>query len=415
MRHTIRSNRSDALQRRIAVRMYRAGIPIKDIVRKFKRHRSWVYKWVKYRTQHLWTRFQSGSRAPHHHPNQTPVIVERRVLRLRQQLVRHAPSRLRFAGVGVRAIQREYRKRYGPPPSLSTLQRILDRNQCIPHASRKRDVYRPHPAAEYPNATQATDIITRWIAGGAVVQTFNTVDVYSNDASSTTHASKTAAEACQHLLQTWKTLGIPDLAQFDNESAFSGGRHPRVISQVVRLCLCLGISVLFIPLGEADYNWPVEIFNELWAERCWNRHHFSRRCDVPRVQRAFLEWYRTDYIAPRQSNTPIQLQRGYRIHRLSARGTTAHLPHPLPICAGQIHAVRRVSETGDVSFLNESIRIGKRYRGRYVWLTLDTACQRLTIWYQSRADAEWQQLKELDYLLDETVVPVPKQFAGLHA
>ena len=103
-----------------------------------------------------------------------------------------------------------------------------------------------------------------------------------------------------------------------------------------------------------------EIFNALWAERCWNRHHFSRRCDVPRVQRAFLEWYRTDYIAPRQSHTPIQLRRGYRIHRLSARGT-AHLPHSLPICAGQIHAVRRVSETGDVCFLNESIRAAKRF------------------------------------------------------
>jgi hypothetical protein len=91
------------------------------------------------------------------------------------------------------------------------------------------------------------------------------------------------------------------------------------------------------------------------------------------------------------------------------------LPDPLPLCAGQIHTVRLVSDTGYVSFLNESIRVGKRYRGRYVWLTLDTAHQRLTIWYQVRAEAEWRQLKELDYPLGEPVIPVSKQFTRLHA
>ena len=57
------------------------------------------------------------------------------------------------------------------------------------------------------------------------------------------------------------------------------------------------------------------------------------------------------------------------------------------------------------------IRVGKRYAGRYVWLTLETAEQWLTVWYQPRADAEWRQLKELTFLLKEPVLPVSKQFA----
>jgi transposase len=413
MGHTRQLDQFDAQQRRIAVHTYRAGKSVKDIARKLKRSLSWVYKWIAHQAQHPWTRFRSGSRASHSHPNQTPTVIERRVIRLRQQLVRRKPSRLRFAGIGARTIQREYRKRYGPPPSLSTIQRILNRNQLIPRPSRSRPAYRPHPAADYPNVVQATDIITRWITGGEVVQTFNTVDLYSNNAGSTTCASKSSTDACQHLFHTWKTMGVPDLAQFDNESAFSGGRHPRVISQVVRLCLYFGVQVLFIPLGEADYNWPVETFNELWAKRFWDRHHFSRRRDIPRVQCTFLNWYRTDYIAPRQSDTPVQLQHGFRIRRLPARWAE-NLPDPLPICVGQIHAVRLVSDEGYMSFLNEPIRVGKRYRGRYVWLTLDTGRQNLTIWYQPRAEADWQQLKELDYLLNESVVPVPEQFARLH-
>jgi hypothetical protein len=284
MGHTQPLGQFDAQQRRITVRQYRDGISVTDIVRELKRSASWVYKWVRYQRQHPWTRFQSGSRAPHDHPNQTSVVTERRVLHIRDQLVQHTAPRLRFAGVGARTIQREYRKRYGAPPSLSTIQRILDRNHRTSRAARSRKVYRPHPSAEYPNAVQATDIITRWIVGGEVVQTFNTVDLYSNDVGCTTHANKSTDEACQHLFYVWKTLGVPDLAQFDNESAFSGGRHPHVIGRMVRLCLYFGIQVLFIPLGEATYNWPVEIFNELWAKQFWNRHRFSRRRDVPRAQ-----------------------------------------------------------------------------------------------------------------------------------
>ncbi len=325
----------EAQRRRSAVRLYKAGVPVKTIAQKLKQSTSWVYKWIRHQAQHLWTRFRSPSRAPHHRPTQTPPQVERRIVRLRKQLVRHKPRRLRFAGIGAHAIQREYRKRDGPAPSLSTIHRILKRHHLVTPAQRRRNRYRPHPAAEFPNAVQTTDIITRWIHGGIVVQTFNTIDIYSNDVVCTTHADKTAAEACQHLLHTWKTLGIPDWAQFDNEAAFGGGRHARSISQVVRLCLYFGVPVLFTPLGESSYNWPVEIFNGLWAKRFWNRHQFSRRRDVPRAQHAFVNWYRTQYIAPRQSDTPARLRQGHPIGRLPEAWAES-LPDRLPICAGLI-------------------------------------------------------------------------------
>jgi hypothetical protein len=342
-----------------------------------------------------------------------PRAVARRILHLRRYLVRHRSPQTRFAGVGARTIQREYRTHYGPSPSLSTIQRILHRHHCA-QSSDTRKRYRPHPAAEHPNAVQATDIITRWITGGIVVQAFHTVDVYSNDVAFTIHATKADDDACQHLLETWKTLGIPDLAQFDNESAFSGGRYARRISQVVRLCLYFGIPVLFTPIDEASYNWPAETFNALWASQFWKRHHFSRRGDVPRVQRSFLNWYRTQYIAPRQADTPARLRRGHRIRRLPAQWATS-LPDPLPVCAGYIQAVRRADAAGMVRFLNAPIRIGMRYAGRYVWLTLDTRRQRLTVWYQRSAEADWRQLKVCDYPLDEPVQPVPQKFARLHA
>jgi hypothetical protein len=104
---------------------------------------------------------------------------------------------------------------------------------------------------------------------------------------------------------------------------------------------------------------------------------------------------------------------GARVHTLASRDVTG-LPHRLPICAGRVHAVRRVSQQGWVRFLNQSFRVGKRYRERYVWLTLETAQKRLSIWHQARAEAPWKQLKTVEAPLSEPVVAVPKRFARLH-
>jgi hypothetical protein len=330
--------------------------------------------------------------------------------------MRHRQPRLRFASVGARTIQKEWCRHYSEPaPSLSSIQRVLRCHHLTIQAPTPcRRVYRPHPDAPYPDAVHATDIITRWITGGEVVQTFNTVDLYSNDAYSTSHATKTAAAACEHLLKTWQQLGVPEVAQFDNESAFSGGNHPWGLGKVVRLCLYMGIEVLFIPLGEADYNSPVETFNHLWVQRFWSRHHFTRRRDISRVLRTFLTWYRSQYIAPRKPDTPEHMRLGAQVHTLASREATS-LPSRLPICAGRVHAVRRVSPQGQVRFLNQTLRVGKRYHGRYVWLTLETAHKRLSIWYQARAGAPWKRLKTVAAPLNESVGAVPKRFMPLHA
>jgi hypothetical protein len=203
----------------------------------------------------------------------------RRIVRLRQLWMRHRQRQLRFTSVGARTMQREWRHRYPEPaPSLSTIQRVLTRSHLPTQSPTPcHRASRPHPHAAYPDAVHATDIITRWITGGEVVQTFKTVDLYSNDACSTSHAPQTAAAACEHFLHTWQQLGVPDVAQVDNESAFSGGNHPWVLGTVVRLCLYMGIDVLFIPLGEADDHSPVETCNHLWAQQCWGRHRLTRR------------------------------------------------------------------------------------------------------------------------------------------
>jgi len=410
------STEAEAQQRHEAVKMFRAGYSAPAIATTFHRSRRWVYDWVAYQRQHPHTHFRSASRASHRHPNRISRQTTYRIVQLRQTLAHQRNARLRYAPVGARTIRRELEKRRVKPcPSLSTIQRILQRRGLTQPAPAEARSYRPHPRATYPNAVQATDIVTRWLMGGEVVQTFTTVDHFTNTAYATPQPHKRAAAAHEHLLKTWQKMGLPDLAQFDNESAFSGGRQPHRLSPIVRLCLYVGSDVLFTPEYEADYNWEVETFNNFWAHQCWARHRFSSRGRIPPVYRRFLAWYDSDYVAPRQANTPQQLRKGHRLYRLPQR-LAQHIPalRDLPLCRGRVHAIRCVSVEGNVKFLQETFRVGKRYAHKYMWLTLNTAKQTLTVCYQAEADADWQTLKVFLYPLDEPVVPVLKPFAHLH-
>jgi len=416
MPRTANSDEPAAPQRRLAVTMFRAGQKAVAIATHLQRSRRWVYYWVASQRHHPPTHFRSASSAPHHHPNQTPRSVERQILHLRQSLLAQRNPRLRYAPTGARTIRRELSKRRVKPcPSRSTIQRILRRHGLTAQAPTAQGLpYRPHPSAPYPNAVHATDIITRWLEGGTRVQTFTTVAHCSHAASATLHAEKSTAAARKHRLATWRQLGVPDLAQVDNESAFSGGPPPHVLSASVRLGLYLGLEVLFTPRAEADYNWQVETFNHLWATQFWAKHRFPRRWRIPPALQAFLHWYNTDYGAPRQPDTPPRLRAGHRLRRLP-KLVAARIPESLPISAGLVHVLRCVSAKGQVTFLKELFPVGKRYRGQYIWLTLATAQQSLTLYSQGQAEADWHLLKVFAYPLAEPVKPVLKQFACLHA
>src|SRR5262249_10977319 len=141
---------------------------------------------------------------------------------------------------------------------------------------------------------------TKTLRGGGVIQNFHTIDLASHAVCLTEHADKSGASARAHLLRAWAELGRPFLQQFDNESTFGGGPvRPRVLGQVVRLCLFCQVEPLFIPVYEAKRNYQIETFHSLWVAAFWSRQEFASlpqvRCEVP----LFLRWYRTAYRPPR--------------------------------------------------------------------------------------------------------------------
>jgi transposase InsO family protein len=296
-------------------------------------------------------------------------------------------------------------------PSLATINRVLQAHGLTAHAPNPRPAYCPKPLSTLEGTLQALDWTCRYLEAGPKVYAFHTLNLRTRACAQTIAADKSTPTVIQHCLNAWKTLGIPQFLQLDNDAAFCGGyKAPRVFGQFVRLGLYLGIELIFLPVAEPERNGEVEAVNGLWGHAFWERRRFASRERVRQARPAFVHWYMTEYAPPYLNGlTPWQAQRRELRHRLTAP-QIASLPATLPITAGRIHFVRKIQPDGTVTILNETWKVGKRLAGQYVWATLITHCRRLEIWYQRSTHHEWRLLKTSRYEMPETVVRLRPEF-----
>lgn len=83
----------------------------------------------------------------------------------------------------------------------------------------------------------------------------------------------------------------------------------------------------------------------------------------------------------------MQHRRGLRLQKLPARFVAP--TEALPIAAGRVTFIRRVSTAGTVSMLSQTFRVGKRHRGLYVRLVLNTQQGRLSAYLDGRLLKRW--------------------------
>lgn len=399
--------------RREAIRRRLGGEPRKTICEDLDRSLRWFSKWWAVYQRDPETDFTDGSRAPCTSPNKTPDEIVRAIVSIRRTLEAAMTPETRYGLIGPRAIQGQLDHLKLAVPSTATIQRILQAEGLThPVGAGCESAFYPWLEAWTVNAIHATDIITRHLGGGEEVQNFHTLDHFSHAAALSQCADKTSGTACAHLLKTWAKLGLPQIQQFDNEDAFRGGhRHPRVIGQVVRLCLFCGVEPLFTPYYEPKRNHPIETFHSVWLAAFWSRFRFHNRAQVQSEVPLFEHWYHTVYRPPAlQGRTPTQVRRGVPIVRLDTARRQLIPAGRLPITAGKIHFMRKVKTTGDIEVLNETWSVGEKWIGQYVCTTIDTADQVLTIWHKPSAESKWRLLKTRSYHLQESVEPLLPAF-----
>lgn len=395
--------------RRKAIRLTLRGLRPQAILEKIKRSRSWLYKWQQRFAQWGWAGLHSQSRAPRRTPHRYAPRMKALVLRLRRQL-QHRKVGL----IGAPAIQQEWRRARlaRQMPSTATIERWLrEAGLTRPTPPAPPDAYyrQPHPTPRY--RLHAMDWTARYLAGGAKIFAFHTLDLQTRALTQTISTDKSLMTVRRHALEVWRRLGLPDALQMDHDVAFSGGHKvPRVFGQFVRLCLYVGIEPIFIPQGEPKRNGLIERTNGLWSQTFFRRRRFRSVAHVRGSSPEFEHWYATHYQPPALGGlSPAQAQQQVPQWRLTARQVAA-LPHQLPITAGRLHFIRRVNPEGQIGLLNETWFVGRRLANRYVWATVITHEHRLVIYHRPSPHAPARRIKTFPYQLPESVCPLRPEF-----
>jgi putative transposase len=398
--------------RRRAIRLSLKGWLPKQILAIIPRSRRWLWKWQQRFQQLGAAGLRSQSRQPHVAPSAYPAGVRRLVVQARREL-----ERARIGLVGARAIRRKLRqeKLVRPLPSLATIKRVLQAAGVTTPPVAKRPAYYPALGLPAGYVLQAMDWTERYLTGGAKVYAFHTLDLETRAAKQTIADNKRGETVRAHALTVWQSLGIPDFLRLDNDAAFNGGyKVQRVMGQFVRLCLFIGVELLFIPVREPQRNGEVESLNGLWAKAFFERYHFRSLVSAQRASPQFETWYWHTYTPPALGDcSPAEAHAQVARHCLSAAQAAA-IPLELPLTAGRIHFIRQVDPSGTIQLLNESWPVSKRLCDHYVWATVNTQSRTLRIYSCTAAHKPVRLVRNYPYSLGETVVALPSQFQHPH-
>jgi hypothetical protein len=200
--------------------------------------------------------------------------------------------------------------------------------------------------------------------------------------------SRRMDEVLGFLGECWKDLGRPEQVQFDNARELAGwGPSAHALGRVIRLCLRFGISPVFIPEREPQFNGSVENFNG-WFQAPLFDHRLARPGDLRRELARLQEAVNTQHVHPRLGGkTPAPHRRGLRLQKLPKSFVVP--TGRLPLAAGRVTFIRRVSGAGTVTVLSQSFRVGKTHRGLYLQMVVDTGRGRLTAYLNGRVLKRW--------------------------
>jgi len=380
-------------QRAISLRL--AGRPVKHLCAALGRSETWFHKW--------WDRYlQAGpeglydlTRARHHIAQQIPPELERAILSIRRRLQARATPSTRYSLIGGTAIRAEL-KALGirPLPAARSIERVLQRHGLTAPRIRlapllPRQDY-PGPQARASNQLHEVDLVGPVYLKGSRRRYYIWVgkDAFDGAVCLRLAGSRRMDEVLGFLGECWKDLGLAEQVQLDNARELSGwGPAARHRSRVIRLCLRFGVAPVFIPKAEPQFNGGVENFNGWFQPRLFDRR-YSRPGDLRRELAWLQEAVNTQHVHPRLGGkTPAQHRRGLRLRKLPASFVVPTERQKL--AAGRVIFIRRVSPAGTVSVLSQSYRVGKRHRGLYLRLVIDTGRGTLTAYLNGRVLNRW--------------------------
>jgi len=217
----------------------------------------------------------------------------------------------------------------------------------------------PGPQAQASNELHEVDLVGPVYLKGSGHRYYIWVckDVFDGAVCLRLAYSRRMDEVLWFLGECWKDLGRPEQVQLDNARELAGwGPAARTLSRVIRLCLRYGVSPVFIPEGEPQFNGSVENFNG-WFQEPLFQQRFRRPGDLRRELARLQEAVNTQHVHPRlHGQTPMEHRRGLRLQKLPGRFVVP--TGRLPLAEGRVLFIRRVSSAGTITVLSQQFRVG---------------------------------------------------------
>lgn len=382
-------------KREKAIRKYEKGESPKDICKDIKRSESWFFKWLKrYQMEggNDWS--QDRSRRPHHIPRKVNKEKEETVIGMRKHL-----ESQKYNQIGALNISWNLKKKGLPPPSLSTINRILKRNNLV----HRKQPYKPkgidYPAVEVlsSNYLHQLDLLgPRYLKNEGRFYSANIIDAYDRRCSVNPERRKNRVALTKALIRCWQILGIPTYLQMDNILSTRGSlRYPHSFGLVIRLSLNLGIQPIFIPFNEPWRNGIIEHFQNVFDKmffRCQVFESFFHLCEEAKRFESFHN--QNHRYSTLNGKTPREKFGG------KGRYLTMdfNLPRKITIVDGYVHFIRFIRSDRVLNILGEKYMMPSELEYEYVWATIETKNEKLRVYHDSNL------IKEVDYSLPKTAL-----------
>ena len=291
--------------------------------------------------------------------NRTPAHLEEQILDLRRTLKIDSD----LGEYGAVAIHRELlRAHLDGVPSVRTIARILERRGAVDGSHRPR---RPAPplgwylpdVARGDAEVDAFDLIEDLrIQDGPLIDVLNAISLHGGLVASWPKASPFRALWTQDcILDHWRRIGLPGYGQFDNDTRFQGAHHYRdSLGRIIRICLQLGVTPVFIPPGESGFQASIESYNGRWQRFVWRRFHHPNLPALARRSHRFVK--------------AVCVKQAARIEHAPARRPfpqdwNLNLQRPATGC---VIYLRRTDEQGRVQFLGRTWSVDRLWPHRLV-------------------------------------------------
>src|SRR5918999_459720 len=128
------------------------------------------------------------------------------------------------------------------------------------------------------------------IKGGIEVEVLNGISLHGGLCQSWPGGVYDTQPVMGAILEHWEQWGLPDYAQFDNDTRFQGPhQHADTIGRIIKMCLSLGVVPVFAPPREHGLQNAIESFNGRWQEKVWARFEHDSLEGLQRQSSCYIE------------------------------------------------------------------------------------------------------------------------------